>query len=102
VGTVELVRVGKTEFFVEVVDGGGPETVGLGDAFSFDGVTETVETIATQVSRAWEKVHPAEASVEFGLALSTKTGKLTGLLVEGTGEASLKVTVTWRSSTAEA
>jgi hypothetical protein len=54
------------------------------------------KAIATDLAAAWERVKPSEASVEFSLALTVKSGKLTGLLVEGGGEAALKVTLTWK------
>jgi Trypsin-co-occurring domain 1 len=90
------VRIGDTEFLVEVAEGGGPQVVGLTEALSFDGVRETLEAVAGQLALAWQKVQPAEATVKLGLSLSTKTGKLTALLVEGGGQASLKVTLTWK------
>jgi len=43
-----LVRCGDTEFYVRVADGGGPATIGIGDALSFDGVRDTVEAIGSQ------------------------------------------------------
>ena len=91
-----LVRAGEAEFYVEVADAGGPATIGSDRALSFEGVRATVEGIATELSQAWEKVRPSEASVEFALRLTAKTGKLTGLVIEGGGEASLKVTLAWR------
>jgi hypothetical protein len=90
------VRIGDTEFLVAVAEGGGPQVVGLGEALSFDGVRDTLEAVAGQLGLVWQKVQPAEATVELGFSLSTKTGKLTALLVEGSGEASLKVTLTWK------
>lgn len=93
-----LVRVGDTEFLAQVAEGGGPQVVGLREAFSFDGVRATIEAVAEQLSCAWEKVQPSEASVEFGISLSTKTGKLSALLVEGGGEATLKITLSWKTS----
>ncbi len=90
-----LVRSGDAEFWVRVADAGGPSTVGIGDAFSFDGVRRTVEEIGVHLSAAWERVKPSEAVVEFGLTLTARSGKLTGLVVDGEGEASLKVTLTW-------
>ncbi len=93
-----LVRVGGTEFYVEVADAGGPAAIRSDGVLSFDGVRETVEGIAIELSRAWEKVRPSEASVEFALKLTARSGKLTGLVVEGGGEASLKVTLAWRQS----
>jgi hypothetical protein len=91
-----LVRAGAAEFYVEVVDGGGPAPATLDEALSFDGVRATVEGIAAELSAAWERVKPSEASVAFGLKLTAKSGKLTGLIVEGGGEASLTVSLTWK------
>lgn len=96
---VERVRVGEVDFFVEVADTGGPRTVGVADALSFDGVRETVEAVATELARVWDQVKPAEARVEFGLSLTAKSGRLTGLVVEGGASASLTVALTWRSPT---
>jgi hypothetical protein len=98
-GQTVLVKSGDTEFWVEVAEGdegGGVETVGLEAVLSFDGVRDTVETIAATLANVWERVRPSEASVEFSLALSVKSGRLTGLLVEGGGEASLKVNLVWK------
>jgi Trypsin-co-occurring domain 1 len=91
------VAVNGVEFYVEVAEQDGVGTVGLDDVLSFDGVRDTVEAIAGQLAGVWDRVKPAEATVAFGLKLVAKSGKLTGLLVEGGGEASLTVTMTWRS-----
>ncbi len=90
-----LVRSGEAEFWVRVADAGGPSPIGLGEALSFEGFRETVEEIGSQLSAAWDRVKPNEAVVEFGLTVTAKSGKLTGLLLDGEGEASLKVTLTW-------
>lgn len=90
-----LVRSGEAEFWVRVDDTGGPSPIGLGDVLSFDGVRKTVEEIGSQLSVAWDRVKPSEAVVEFELTLTAKSGKLTGLIVDGEGEGSLKVTLTW-------
>ncbi|MGQ0773152.1 MAG: CU044_2847 family protein [Pseudonocardiales bacterium] len=93
-----LVRSGDAEFWVRVADAGGPSPIGLGDVFSFEGVRKTVEEVGSQLSAAWDRVNPSEAVVEFGLTLTAKSGKLTGLLVNGEGECSLKITLTWTGS----
>ncbi len=95
-GQLVPVRVGETEFFVEVADGGGPRTVGLDDVFSFEYVRDTVAAIGTELTRAWETIRPAEATVEFGLSLTVRSGKLTGLIVDGDGGANLKITLSWK------
>lgn len=101
-GERQLVRAGDVEFFVELRDGGGPRTVGLDEVVSFDGVRETIEAIGAAVARAFESAKPTEGSAEFGLALTVKSGKLTGLLVDGGGTASLTVTLTWKGLPREA
>jgi hypothetical protein len=90
-----LVRSGDAAFFVEVADGGGPRTVSADGVFSFDGIRHALEEIGAQVVRAWQQVCPDEASVEFGLSVSAKSGKLTAVLVEGGADASLKITMKW-------
>jgi hypothetical protein len=92
-----LVSAGSAQFWVEVEEASGPTTVrDDGGVLSFDGVRATVEGIAAELTQAWASVKPTEASVAFGLKLTAKSGKLTGLLVEGGGEASLTVTLTWK------
>ncbi len=94
---VELVRIQSTEFFVELAEDSGPQSIQLSEALSFDGIRETVQAIAAELTEVWHKVSPSEASAEFGLSLTVKSGKLTGLLVQGDGSASLKLKLTWRS-----
>ncbi|MFI2632322.1 CU044_2847 family protein [Streptomyces collinus] len=96
-GQQVLVQAGGSEFYMEVAGGGGPQTVGLGRAVSFDEVRECIEAVTAQLAQAWDRVKPSEATVEFGLSVTTKGGKLVGLIVEGGGTASLKVSLTWRT-----
>jgi Trypsin-co-occurring domain 1 len=98
----ELVRIGDVEFYVEVADGGGPRPVGAERALSFEDVRDTVGAIAEQLAQVWRKVRPDEARVEFGINATAKTGKLTGLLVEGGASAALKITLTWKAETESA
>ena len=98
-----LVSAGGAEFYVEVADAvGGPTTIrDDGVPLSFDGVRATVEGIATELAGVWQRVKPSEASVEFGLKLTAKSGKLTGLVIEGGGEAALTITLTWKQPEAK-
>jgi Trypsin-co-occurring domain 1 len=98
--SAELVRIGDVEFFVEVSDGGGAQNVGVGDILSFDGVRDTVRAIGTELGGALRGLAISEASVEFGVSMSAKSGRLTGLIVEGDATASLKVMLTWQPATA--
>jgi hypothetical protein len=96
-GQPVLVRADGVEFYVELADAGGPQAVGLDQVLSFDGVRDTVTAVGKELARAWEAVRPTEASVELGLKLVAKSGKLTGMLIEGGGEASLTITLTWKN-----
>jgi chaperonin GroEL (HSP60 family) len=96
-GQAVLVRAEDAEFYVEIADTGGPQAVGPEQVLSFEGVRETVTAVCKELARAWDVVKPAEARVELALKVVAKAGKLTGMLVEGGGEASLKVTLTWKN-----
>lgn len=90
------VEVGGVGFWVEISDTSGVRTVGLDETFSFQGVRDTVAAVASELQSVWERVRPAEAEVEFGVKVTAKTGKLSGLLVEGGADATLKVKLVWR------
>jgi hypothetical protein len=95
------VTIGGTTFYIQADPGmnGGPVgPVGLDEVFSFENVRGAVEGIATELRQACTRARPDEASVEFGLGLVVKSGKLSALLVDGSGSASLKVSLTWRAS----
>lgn len=87
-GTIALVRA------VDVEGVGATKTSAIG-AFDFQEVGKTLEGLAEAVKSALVKVAPEKVSVELGLELAVKSGKLTGLLVEGEGKGSLKVTLEW-------
>ena len=89
-----MVTTGGITFAAEVVE---DETHAEdSQLLPFDGVSRTIESIANDLTKVWQKVRPYEARVEFGLSLTAKSGKLTGLLVEGGGAASLTIALTWR------
>ena len=73
---------------------GGEEDVAF-KLLSFDEVTNTIEGIADSLNAALQKVKPKKASVEFGLEVAVESGKLTSLLVNGSGTATLKITLEW-------
>jgi len=90
------VRIGDVVFAAEVA-GTGPANITLGEALSFDGVRDTIEALAAEMAKVWAKVQPDEATVEFGLSLDARTGKLTGLVLEGKAAASFSISLTWRA-----
>jgi hypothetical protein len=89
-GTVALVQAAD-------LDGGGQvaEKVAWTDTFDFAQVTGTLEGVAHAIRSGLSKVTPSKTTVELGLQLVVKNGKLTALLVEGRADVSLKVTLEW-------
>jgi hypothetical protein len=62
---------------------------------SFDTVTKAIEEIARAIDGTLAKVKPSKASVELGVDIALESGILTALIVKGTGNASLKITLEW-------
>ena len=79
---------------VEAIVLGGEEDVAF-TTLSFKEVTDVVESIASTMTTALQKVKPKKASIEFGLEMAIESGKLTTLLVKGTGSATLKISLEW-------
>ncbi|HVB75560.1 MAG TPA: CU044_2847 family protein [Ktedonobacteraceae bacterium] len=79
---------------IEATSLGGEERVAAGIP-SFKDVTDTVEGLAKAMVMTLKKVKPRSASVEFGVQIGIESGKLTALLVKGTGNANLKITLEW-------
>ncbi len=58
---------------------------------------QSIQEIATTIGNALKKASPKKASVTFGLEVALQSGKLTSLLVQGSGTATLNVTLEWGS-----
>jgi Trypsin-co-occurring domain 1 len=101
---VEVLLPNKTMALVQADEldaGGGPaEKVGLKDAFDFQQVTGTLEGIAQAIRSGLDNVRPNKTTVELAIKLVVKNGRLTGMLIEGQADASLKVTLEWGSEAA--
>ena len=77
------------------VDGGATKTT-FGDRFDFADVAATLEGLSDAIRDSQVKAAPDTVTVELGLELAVKAGRLTGLLVEGEGKGSLAVTLEWQ------
>ncbi|MHC3816751.1 CU044_2847 family protein [Streptomyces sp. DT9] len=64
---------------------------------SLDGVRSAITGMATLARDAVEAVRPDSASVEFGVDVKVASGALSGLIVSGSANATLKVTLTWNA-----
>jgi hypothetical protein len=90
-GTVGLMQVRD-------IDGGGAEKVGWQDRFDFTGVADTLDGVADALRDSMARARPGKVTVELGIELAVKSGKLTGLVVEGNAKATLKVTLEWSAT----
>jgi Trypsin-co-occurring domain 1 len=91
---IPVMLANGTEIRVAATMLGGEENVAF-KLLSFEEVTNTIEGIADSLNAALQKVKPKKASVEFGLEVAVESGKLTSLLVNGSGTATLKITLEW-------
>jgi len=82
------------EIWVEVSHLGGEEDIS--DTIpQFEDVEESISRTAKLVQKSLSHVDAKKLTVEFGLELMLKSGKITSFLVEGEGKGSLKVTLEW-------
>lgn len=63
--------------------------------FDFQSVADTIEAVTESIAATISKVKPKKATVEFGVEVRVKSGKLTALIVEGEGKGNLKITLEW-------
>jgi Trypsin-co-occurring domain 1 len=96
---VEVVLPNKTVALVQATEldagGGVAQKVGWKDTFDFEHVSGMLEGIAQAIRSGLEKTMPTKTTVELRIQLAVKNGMLTGLLVDGQADASLKVTLEW-------
>lgn len=71
----------------------------VGFADRVEAHVEDLQSVITGVARSLavplRAVRPDEVSVEFGIELTAKAGKVIGLLADGEAKAGIKVTLTW-------
>jgi PleD family two-component response regulator len=85
-----------TVIAVEAARLGGEEDVAIAlKSIPFDEVTHAIESITESLVKTLKRVKPQRASVELGVAFGVESGALTAVLVKGTGDANLKITLEW-------
>lgn len=72
----------------------GREDVGF-DVKAFEPVAEAIEGVVQMIAVPIEKVRPKKATVKFGMELAIESGKLTAVIVKGSGKANLEITLEW-------
>lgn len=81
------------------VDGGASPKSALANRFDFDEVAATMSGMSEAIRSALTAAAPDQVTVDLGLEMAVKAGKLTALVVEGAGAASLSVRLTWNGGT---
>ncbi|MFF8697262.1 CU044_2847 family protein [Streptomyces sp. NPDC015144] len=98
-----------TEVWARISGAEEPAGAGAGPAFSdigagnvadrmrtrVEGLHSVVTGVARSLAEPLRAVRPDTVSVEFGIELTAKAGKVVGLLADGEAKGSLKVTLTW-------
>jgi hypothetical protein len=67
----------------------------LTEQFHLSDISKTLEGIVELVNNALLSVKPKKTSVELGIKIAMEAGKLTALIINGTGEANLKINLEW-------
>ncbi|MEU7953432.1 CU044_2847 family protein [Micromonospora chalcea] len=86
------------EIWARVAVEGGPADVawrGELPSARLDDLVDTVQAVAASVREALSAARPDGWSVEFGIELAVKSGKVISVLTETGAKASLRVTLNW-------
>ncbi|KQX46206.1 MULTISPECIES: CU044_2847 family protein [unclassified Streptomyces] len=94
---ITRVDLGDGTLFVEARRlGPEVELEGLGGRTpDLSAVTEALSSFAGKIGDALHRAAPDRATVEFGCQLGVDAGRLTALVVQGSANASLRVTLEW-------
>lgn len=96
-GAVEAVLPSGGIVHVRVAEGaGGIQSVGRVGPADLREALAPVTDVAELVRERLESLTATRATVEFGVSFSARSGKLTALVFEGSGQASLTVTLEWQ------
>lgn len=83
-----------TIVYIQAHSFGGEQKVS-GKLPSFEEVTHAISGIAKPLVEMLEDIHPRKATLEFGVEVAVEAGQLTALLVKGSADATLTITLEW-------
>ena len=72
----------------------GREDVGL-DPFEFSSISESIEKLATALSKPIQNVKPNKATLKFGIEIAIEQGSLVSSIVRGNGKSNIEITLEW-------
>src|SRR5271165_1860610 len=78
--------------------GGEQRVAKLTDVLDSSEIAKTVEGTVEVLRGTFDRIKPDKASVKFGLKVAVESGHLTAVVVKGSGEANLEVTLEWSGS----
>lgn len=87
---------GDRTVYVQVTPTSTDEDVSF-DVTPFTEFASALAGIASSLVESFEQIRPKKAVVEFGCEVGYESGKLTAILVKGTGKANFKVSLEWGS-----
>ncbi|MFJ5140683.1 CU044_2847 family protein [Streptomyces sp. NPDC088707] len=93
-GTPVWARVSDVQ---ELGRGGGFQDTGVKDRVvsMAGGLTDVVRGVVGSLRAGLDPQGPVEVAVSFGIELSAQSGKVIGVLADGSGKASVNVSLTW-------
>ncbi|MFI6291722.1 CU044_2847 family protein [Nonomuraea sp. NPDC050790] len=99
VATTSALLPNGAEIEVRRKSGGAADVAGsLPD---FTAVADTLRGVSESVLDALRKARPDEVTVEFGMNVSAKSGRLSSLLVSADAAADFKITLKWSGAEPE-
>jgi hypothetical protein len=87
-----------SHLYLEVLDLGGREEVGLLDGIPFEQITDLLGEVALHLGNTLRRARPSKASIELGLQFGMENGQLVALFARATGKANLKIAMEWEQA----
>lgn len=63
--------------------------------FEFKAIKNQIVSISKALVEPLKEVAPSKITLEFGIDIGVESGELTSLLVKGTGNANIKISLEW-------
>lgn len=92
---IETTGASASHLYLEVLDRGGREEVGLLDGIPFRQITDMLGEIAVHLGDTLQRARPSKATIELGLEFGLENGQLVALIARGSGKANLKIAMEW-------
>jgi hypothetical protein len=95
---IETTGDSRAHLYLEVIDRGGREDVGLLERIPFQQITDLLGDVADHLGSTLLRARPSKASIELGVEFGLENGQLVALIARGSGKANLKIAMEWEQS----